>query len=131
MSVLLAAAELETLSDESAEVVSALVYEHATVDKTNFRCLIGHVAQAEVAAVLVGRLSEPSGAARTALELLGYLASGTVGGAISVIDEAHAAKIVTWYDSRGNTPTMFRGPGARTAPVGVVVWVCNRGAGAT
>src|SRR3546814_872893 len=121
MSDLLAVAELETRSDEIAEVVSALVDEHATVDKTNFRRLIGHVAQAEVAAVLVGRLSEPSGEARTALELLGYLDSDTVGGAISEIDEAAAAQLGAWDESVVDDLVEVRGQRPLSATLDAVV----------
>lgn len=99
MSDLLGAADLETRSDEITEVVSSLVDEHATVDKTNFRRLIEHVDQAEVAAVLASRLVESSGEARTALELLGHLDSNTVGGVISEIDEAAAAQLRAWDES--------------------------------
>src|SRR3546814_12046592 len=96
MSDLLAVAELETRSDEIAEVVSALVDEHATVDTTNFRRLTGHVAQAEVAAVLVVRLSEPSGEPRTAPEMLGSPDPATVVAATPEISHAAAAQQRAW-----------------------------------
>lgn len=99
MSDLLGAADLRMRSDEITDVVSSLVDEHATVDRRNFLRLIEHVDRAEVAAVLASRLVEPSGEARTALELLNHLGSNTVGGVISEIDEAAAAQLRAWDES--------------------------------
>ena len=96
---LLAVVDLETRSAEITEVVSSLVDENATVDMTSFLRLIEHVDQAEVATVLASRLVEPSGEARTALELLGHLDTNTVGGVISEIDEAAAAQLRAWDES--------------------------------
>jgi hypothetical protein len=121
MSDLLGVADVEARADEITEVVSSLVDEHATVDKTNFHRLIGHVDNAEVAAVLVGRLAEPSGEARTALELLGHIDSDTVGGAISEIDEAAAAQLRAWDESVVDELVKVRGGRPLSASLNAVV----------
>jgi KAP family P-loop domain len=92
-------ASLESRSDEIVEIVSSLVDEHATVNETNFRRLIQHVDQAKVAAILVNRLPEPSGEARTALQLLGHLDSDSIDQVMSEIDEAAAAQLRAWDES--------------------------------
>lgn len=99
MSEFLDIADLEGRSDEITEVVSSLVDEHAPVHKADFRRLIQYIDQAEITDVLVGRLPEPSGEARTALELLGHLDSDSIDQAISGIDEAAAAQLRAWDES--------------------------------
>lgn len=69
------------------------------LEKTNFRRLIEHVDQVKVAAVLVARLPEPSGEARTALALLDHLDRDTISGVISGVDEAAVAQIRGWDKS--------------------------------
>lgn len=96
---LLEVADLEKRSDEIIDVVSSFVDEHATLDRASFHSLIEHVDQVKVATVLVGRLSEPSGEARTVLDLLDHLDRDTISSVISNIDEAAVAKIRSWDES--------------------------------
>lgn len=99
MSALVEVADLAQRSDEITEVLSRLVDEHATLDKTTFSRLTEHVDQAAVAAVLAGRLNEPSGEARTALHHLGHLESATLSGVMSEIDGAAAGQLRAWDES--------------------------------
>ena len=102
-------------------MVSSLVDEHASLDKANFRRLIEHVDQVKVAAVLVARLPEPSGEARTALELLDHLDPDTIGGVISDIDEAAAAQIRAWDESVVGELVKVRGDRSLSANLDAVV----------
>lgn len=80
-------------------MVSSLVDEHASLEKTKFRRLIEHVDQVKVAAVLVARLPEPSGEARTALALLDHLDRDTISGVVSGVHEAAVSQIRGWDES--------------------------------
>lgn len=118
---LLKVANLEKRSEEIIEVVSSLVDEHASLDKTNFRRLIEHVDQVKVAAVLIARLPEPSGEARTALDLLDHLDRDTISGVISDIDEAAAAQIRGWDESVVDALIKVRGDRPLSANLDTIV----------
>lgn len=121
MPVLLEVANLVKRSDEIIEVMSSLVDEHASLDKANFRRLIEHVDQMKVAAVLVARLPEPSGEARTALGLLNHLDRDTINGVISDVDEAAAAQIRGWDESVVDALIKVRGDRPLSADLNTIV----------
>lgn len=121
MSSFLEVADLMKRSSEIMEVVSSLVDEHESLDKTNFRRLIEQVDEGEVAGVLVARLSEPSGEARTALELLNHLDPNTVGGVISDIDEVSTAQLSAWDESVIGELVKVRGRRPLSASLNVLV----------